>query len=254
MNAQVSIQPATPAARDTRARLFIAAVVAAGAVVLAASLRQILAAGLDARHLAWLGLAALTIGVGRLSVRLPGPSCKVSLSDASIFLSLLAFGPHLATVTAALDGFAASTRRKGAWHKVAFNTAGMAISMSMSSRVFTRLVPPSGLSGPRLSVSNLVVPIVALVLVQYLVNTALVSTVMALKDGVSPLTVWQDASPWAGAAYVAGSVAATLVFLIVRELGALSVLGVLPFPAILYLAYRACLNRLVRLKGTAPAA
>jgi uncharacterized membrane protein len=244
--------PATaPAKSDRRANLFIAMVVATGAVVLVDNLRLVLAEGLEMRHLAWLALAALTIVVGPLSVRLPLPNCRLSFSDASIFLALLAFGPHLATLTGALDGFAASTRRGGVWYKRAFNTAGMAISVYLSSLVFTRLLPAGRLHGPGLSAVDLVLPVAALVFVQYLVNTALVSTVVALKEHVSPMAIWQDASPWAGTAYLLGSAAAALVFFAIRELGVFLALAAVPFPAILYFTYRACLSRLLKMKRVA---
>ena len=45
---------------------------------------------------------------------------------------------------------------------------------------------------------------------------------------------------------------ATIVFLVVRELGVVSAFAILPFPGILYLTYRACLDRLVRAKGGVP--
>ena len=219
MNFPMHARAKTSRNSNTGANLFMAAVWGAGAVVLAASLRRLLAEGLEARHLAWLGLAALTVVAGPLSARLPLPNCKVSFSDASIFLSLLAFGPHLATVTGALDGFAASTRRGGAWYKRIFNTAGMAVS----------------------------------VLVQYLVNTALVSMVVALKEHVSLTAIWREASPWAATAYLASSAAAAVVFLAIRKLGVASALGVLPFPAILYFTYHACLHRVMKVKGATTA-
>ena len=76
--------------------------------------------------LAWLGIAALTLLIGRLSVKLPFPNCRVSFSDALIFLSVLVYGGDFGTLTAALDGFASSTRQNGTAHKKAFNTAGAA--------------------------------------------------------------------------------------------------------------------------------
>jgi len=245
---QTSVPAMTSRNDDTKADLFMAAIWGTGAIVLVASMRQVLAEGLSMRHLAWLGLAVLTVVVGPLSARLPLPNCKVSFSDAAVFLSLLAFGPHFATVTGALDGFAASTRRGGAWYKRAFNTAGMAISVFLSSQVFTHLLPEGRLRGPGLSAFDLVFPAVALALVQCFVNTALVSIVMALKERVSPVPVWRKASPWAATAYLAGSAAAAVVFLAVRKFGVVSTLGVLPFTAILYFTYHVCLNRMLKVR------
>jgi len=232
-----------------KGNVFIGAVAAVGAAVLGQSLCHVVASGLEAKHLAWLGIAALTLLVGRLSVRLPLPHCRVSFADAFVFLSVMVFGGDLATFTAALDGFASSSRAKGTWHKKVFNTAGMALSINMAARVFTWLTPEHDQWRGHVSIMDLLLPVAALAFTQYLLNTALVSGVVALKEHQSPVAIWQDTSPWAGTAYFAGSLAAAIVFLVVRELGVVSAYTILPFPAILYLTYRACLDRLVKTKG-----
>jgi len=224
-------------------------VAAVGVAVLAGSVRNLFVAGFGAQDLAWVGIAMLTVLVGRLSVKLPLPSCRVSFSDAFVFLSVMVFGVDYATMTAAIDGFASSSRMKGTWHKRLFNTAGMAISVNLSARLFTRLLPEGGVWGARFPAEDLLVPVAAMAFAQYVLNTALVSGVVALKERASLMVIWQDSSPWAGTAYLAGSMAAAIVFLVVRELGVVSAFAILPFPGILYLTYRACLDRLVRAKG-----
>jgi len=235
-----------------KGNLYIGVVAAAGTAVLVASMSNMFAVGFESSQLAWLGIAILTVLVGRLSVKLPLANCRVSFSDAFIFLSVMVFGGDLATLTAGLDGFASSSRDKGTWHKKAFNTAGMALSVNLSARVFARLLPHGGLWGPGFSAVDLMVPVAALAFTQYALNTALVSGVVALKEGQSLVAIWQDSSPWAGTAYLAGAVAAAIVFLVVRDLGVASAFAILPFPGILYLTYRTCLDRLVRTKGGLP--
>src|SRR5262247_733786 len=100
---------------DMKGNVFIGAVAAVGATVLCQSLYQVLTGGLEAKDLAWIGIALLTLLIGRLSVKLPLPHCRVSFSDAFIFLSVMVFGGELATLTAALDGFASTSREKGLW-------------------------------------------------------------------------------------------------------------------------------------------
>jgi len=232
-----------------KGNVFIGVVAAAGAVVLGQSLFRLIAGGFEAQDLAWVGIALLTLLVGRLSVTLPLPHCRVSFSDGFIFLSAMVFGRDMATLTAALDGFASSSRAKGDLHKKVFNTAGMALSTNMAARVFETLTPTGGLWTARMTVADLLVPVAALAVAQYVFNTALVSSVVALKEHQSIVSIWQSSSPWAGTAYLAGSIAAAIVFLVVRELGVVSAFTILPFPGILYLSYRACLDRLVRTKG-----
>lgn len=232
-----------------KGNVFIGVVAAAGAAVLGQSLYRLISGGFDAQDLAWAGIALLTLLMGRLSVKLPLTHCRVSFSDAFIFLSVMVFGRDMATLTAALDGFASSSRAKGDVHKKVFNTSGMALSTNLAARLFEALAPKGGLSAARVSVADLLLPVAALALAQYVLNTALVSGVVALKEHQSIVSIWQESSPWAGTAYLAGSVAAAIVFLVVRELGIVSTFTILPFPGILYLTYRACLDRLVRTKG-----
>jgi len=230
---------------DMKANLFIAAVAAVGAGIIGTSLQHTVAAGLESRHLAWLGLAVLTVLAGRLSVRLPMACCKVSFSDILIFISVWVFGTDLATLLAALDGCASSPRSSAAWYKRVFNTAAMAISVHLSSRLVWLILPDGARSatGP-LDPATLVLPTLLLAGAQYLLNTLLVSVVVALKEGVSLTAIWQGSLPWAGTGYLVGSAAAAALFIAVRQVGDGSLLAVVPFPPLLYLGYRACLDRL----------
>lgn len=230
---------------DMKANLFIATVAAVGAGLIGASLQHAVAAGLESRHLAWLGLAVLTVLVGRLSTKLPLGCCKVSFSDILIFISVWVFGTDLATVLAALDGCASSPRSSAAWYKRVFNTAAMAISINFSSRLVWLILPDGARSSSvALDPTTLVLPTLLLAGAQYLMNTLLVSVVVALKEGVSLTAIWQGSLPWAGTGYLVGSAAAAALFIAVRHVGDGSLLAVVPFPPLLYFGYRACLDRL----------
>jgi len=246
----MSAQTADRRGFDVTADLFIGAVVVAGTAVVGSSLRNIVADGLDARHLAWLGIAVLTLLVGRLSVRLPLPNCRVAVSDARNFLSVVVFGGDFGALTAALDGFASSSRQTGSIHKTAFNTAGMAVSVRLSAWLFAQLLPDA-VSAQHLSPADMLIPVGTLALAQYMLNTVLVSIAVALKDHASFVATWRTASPWAGVAYLTGSLAAAAVFVAVRDLGVILTFVVLPFPVILHFTFRACLSQLIRQKATA---
>jgi hypothetical protein len=222
---------------------FVAAVALAGAAALGLSLRGLAQADHGWWTLAWITIACATLVAGSFSIRLPLPNCRVSFADALIFLSVLSFGTDFATVTGALDGFSASTRRGGAWTKRVFNTAAIALTVNLASRLFYGLVP-GGLRGPwRFFPRDFLLPIVVLVLAQYLLNALLIASVVALKEGVPFAVVWERSFPWAGFAALVGSAAAAFVFLLMRESGPGLILAVIPFPVIVYAAYRASLRR-----------
>jgi len=227
------------------ADLYIGAVAAIGAAIIGASVRGAFDQGLTMAYLPWIGLVILTVLTGHVSLRLPVPNCKVSFSDGFIFLSLLLCGPSLATLTAALDGFAASARRGGTWHKRIFNTAAMAISMDLASNLFGHVLPQGSLAAGQAGLGRLVLAMLLLAVAQFVLNTALVSVAIALKEGVSFVAVWESSLSWVAIGYLAASAVAILIFLGVRGLGVGTLAAILPLPFVLYHSYRVLLSRAV---------
>lgn len=235
---------------DLPAGIYIGGVAAIGAVLVGTSLLEMARAEYGARILLWAAISILTIVAGRLAVQLPVRDCRVSFSDTLLFLSILLFGPAPATLTGAIDGYAASSREKGAWYKRLFNTAAMAISVNLAARLFDLAGAGLGLrAGAAVSPASLLLAMLLMTGAQYFVNTALVSGVVALKDGASFLAIWQDSTPWAGTAYALAAAAVAVVFLTAREIGAISFIAVPPLPAVLNFTYRTWLNRPVGRKG-----
>ena len=226
---------------DLAALLYVGAVGLAGMALLGLSLRLVVASGRPGGEiLLWAGIAILTLLAGRLSIRLPLPRCIVSFSDALIFLTALLFGPGLATITGALDGYASSARNGGTWRKRIFNSGGMALSVGLAARLFRRVVPEAGVWG---SSARVLAGIVLLAATQYVVNTALVIGAVTLNDRIAAAHVLHHSFAWAGVCNVAGTVAAACVFLAVRKLGATSCIAILPVPVVLHLLYRAAIER-----------
>jgi hypothetical protein len=226
---------------------FIGLVIASGAGMLALSLVSLLKTGGDARVLGWAtALAILTVMVGRMSLRLPLTRCVVSVSDALLFLGVLLFGADVATLMGALDGYAASRRARGGMHKRLFNTAGMALSVGISARLYGLAVHSQKLSP---TPGGLVVGVVLLVAAQYAINTLLVVTAMTLAEGASPVAVLRGSFAWAGACYLAGGLVAAVVFEASRRAGVESAtLAVMPVPFLFHAICRAALQKRVSLQ------
>jgi len=226
--------------------MYVATVTAAGAVVIALSVRNLLTVDHGRALYAWAAITLLTAFVGELSLKLPVKGCRLSFSDALIFLAFLVFGVDLATITAAVDGYTASSRRKGSWHKRLFNTTAMAIAINVAGRLFYRLLPAQAMvTGARLRVIDLVAPLLLIAAAQYVVNTALVSVAVALEKRVSLFEIWQRTFTWNGVALVSGAVAAGIVFLVVRTVGLGSFIAILPVPIVLYHSYRVWKHRTI---------
>jgi len=230
----------TPTTRNLKALGYIGAVAAGAALLLGSSLGHIVRGAHDKHLLAWAVLAVLTLVAGRLSVRLPLPSCIVSVSDALIVLTVLLCGPDLATLTGALDGFAASKRARGGWGKRIFNTASVALSVGLASRLYARLAPQGGFNGPSAQVA---VALLGLAVAQYAVNALLVAGAVALSEWISPAAVLGNSLAWAGTCYLAGLLIASFVFLLTRKVGVVSALAIVPAPLLLHVACRKALQK-----------
>lgn len=232
---------------ELRTGIYIGCIAAAGAALIGWSLAQTAREGFGPRLTAWLAIATLTVLLGSLSVKLPVRDCRVSFSDALLFMSIVVFGPALATLTGALDGLAASTRRKGTWFKKIFNTGAMALSTHLSARLFQWAAPHDGpWNAAEHSPLEFLLPLLLVAAAQYAMNTAMVAGVLALKDGVSFLSVVQDTTPWAGTAHLLGAASVALAMLAAHEIGVITFVALLPFPAIVYVTYRSRLGRPVR--------
>ncbi len=223
------------------ANLYVGAVGAAGAALFGLSLKSaVTVAQPGGDILVWTGIAVLTLLAGRLAVRLPLPRCIVSFSDALIFLTAFLFGPDLATITGALDGYSSSAKNGGTWRKRIFNSGGMALSVGLSARLFRWVVRDAGAwSSP----IRLLAGIVLLGAAQYAINTALVVGVVSLNDRIAASRVLHESFAWAGVCNVAGTVAAACVFLLIPRLGAASCIAILPVPVVLHVLYRMVLHR-----------
>lgn len=224
------------------ALMYLGTVSLAGLAALALAIDDIAHAELGSRVAVWAVLALLTIVAGRMTVRLPLSPCRVSFSDAVIFLSVLVFGPALATLTGAIEGLFASRKKPSVWYKRAFNTLTLALSVQLSARLFQALVPATPARGLFGSLIQMLLPISALAASHVVLNTTFVSLAAWLVEGIAPLTIWKLALPWSGPATLAGAAAAALVFQVVQQAGTASFLAVLPFPLILYFAYRSSLR------------
>ena len=224
------------------ALVYLATVSVAGLAALGLALNDIAHAELGSRVAVWAALALLTIVAGRMTVRLPLSRCRVSFSDAVIFLSILAFGPSLSTLTGAIDGCFASRKKASVWYKRVFNTLALAISVQLSSRLFQAMLPSGAARGMIGGTLQMLLPIAGLAASYFILNTMFVSLAAWLVDGIAPLTIWRMALPWSAPACMAGAAAAALVFQVVQQAGTASFVTVLPFPLILYFAYRASLR------------
>lgn len=229
---------------NKQTQAYIAAVTVGGTWVLGSSLLSLMRGDLGGSIVLWAVMALLTLATGSLNVMIRPIRCRVAFSDVFILLSLLVCGLAPATLIAALEGFAASSRARGQWPKRLFNTMGMAISIYCAARVFVSLAPAGGVwGGSWRSIGALVPTMILIAAVHYLVNAALVSIAVALERGVSPMIVLGGSIFWSGSEILIGSLLATAVFALAQHAGFFIVAPALLIPFGLHFIYRVTMGR-----------
>src|SRR3954464_1679119 len=106
---------------DKLLRIYVGAVVTAGAVLLAVALASLRYAP---HPLEWSLFALLALVTGSFSVAFVSVAASITVSDTFVIASALLFGPGPATIALAADCVILSWRRKLGWTRLAFNAAG----------------------------------------------------------------------------------------------------------------------------------
>src|SRR4029450_6119819 len=99
------MKPRSFRALPSTTRLYIAIIVAAGAVTILVSLADLVQGRIN---LNWLILAMLTLASGSATVRLASVPVAISISETFVFTSALLFGASAGALTVALDAIVIS--------------------------------------------------------------------------------------------------------------------------------------------------
>jgi hypothetical protein len=133
-------------------------------------------------------LAVLTVVIGsRVTIKIPRFKSHIALSDTFIFLTLLIYGGEYAIILSALEAFVSSWRFCNRKITVFFNAAAVTISTTL---VFTALrvlslTNEDQLHGRSNNVTDFIIALSAMALVQFVANTAL-SRIPPLQRSTTP--------------------------------------------------------------------
>ncbi|HET7221444.1 MAG TPA: diguanylate cyclase [Vicinamibacterales bacterium] len=220
------------------ARLYVIAMIAAGAAVLAA-----LVPSLHFPHPSlFAGLLALSVISSALKVDLPigvGSSC-ISLSYAVDFTALLLLGPAPTVLIAVASAWAQCSfrmKQRNPAYKTLFSMSCLAVTVFAASIVY------SGLGGIYGQLSSLQA-LVGAAMTYFLVNSSAVAAAFALATRGRVFQVWHDNFLWSITSYVVGAVAAGIAVEVWQRLGHWETsLAVLPL-CLTYRTYRIYLDRI----------
>jgi len=198
----------------------------------------------------WVRFAGLTTAVMLSSffpIRIPGipgSTGAVTASDTFIFLTVFLFGPAPATLLGAIDAFLGSYRTSKRVTSWIGGAAFMAVSVWLSSHLFYFIIHQySGIKVETLVESSFglnlpLIPIIVLMLSQYVFNTVIISVCLSLKAKQPFFRFWCDNCLMTFWIYFAGAVAAGLIYMAVLQLGFWYVLTSLPLIFVTYMTYK----------------
>ncbi|MEJ7847298.1 MAG: EAL domain-containing protein [Pyrinomonadaceae bacterium] len=217
---------------------YMVSVVVTGAVILGAAVIEL---PLEKVGLYFLLLFCFTIGFGsRITVQIPSLKSHIAVSDTFIFLALLLFGGELAIVLAAVEAFFSSMRFCSKKITVMFNAAAMAISTGVVVLTLKMLgfANESQMQGHSGSVTDFVIVLSLIALVQFAVNTSLASIHDSLKTGISLWNNWKTKYLWIFVTYFVGAMSAGILVQLSNKIGFGVIIVALPVILLVFMSYR----------------
>jgi diguanylate cyclase (GGDEF)-like protein/putative nucleotidyltransferase with HDIG domain len=187
------------------ARIYVGAVMAAGAGCAAASLVQL---RLDQPVLfaMLLGLATIT-SAAKIDLPLGRSQSNLSLSHAVNFWALFSLGPAAAACIAAVSALAQCTLRAGGQnppHRTIFSIASLTLTVTVAGLPLGFVMGDGQGLAPLARAAAVVAPL------YFFVNSALVAAAIALSTRQPLIDVWQRNFLWSAPSYLAGAAVAAM--------------------------------------------
>lgn len=136
---------------------------------------------------------ALIVIADTAQISLPRGGASIYASSPIDLAAIVLFGPAAAALIEALSTFFSEVfiQRRPAV-KIAFNVPLLIVTVGIAGLVYESFGPYwTSLETPRF-----LVPLFFCGIVYYIVNTASISTVIALSDGKNPLRIWKQNYMW----------------------------------------------------------
>ena len=159
-------------------RAYVAAVFIAGLVAFTGALQPLIHGRLPYQ---WLILAALAVASQFLrlsSIKVPGVTAHLSVSETLLFMTVLMYGEAPAVVTVALDGLVFSLRqelrrkRHSDFDYAAFDFAEPALSMWVASKAYFLMSGVTPLWQTNASLADIAIPALAMSAIYFVMNSA----------------------------------------------------------------------------------
>lgn len=224
--------------------LYLYAVVAAGTLVIAASMWHV---AIEPPGPQWLILAGLTLLSGAATLRMRHVPISISISDSFTIVAALLFGPAAGALTVAIDSLMMSLHVAQRYkRRFLFNAAAPALAMWSAAHAFFLLAGVEPLIATNGSLGSLIGPLAIFAALYFILNTGLIAGAVALERRMPLLTTWRQHFLGLWLNYFGGAAVAALLVVLVYSRGpSLIVLAlVAPIPLILYVTFKTAFGRM----------
>jgi diguanylate cyclase (GGDEF)-like protein/putative nucleotidyltransferase with HDIG domain len=229
---------------NLKTNLFTLVISAAGVSALVYSIYRFY---MEPARLDWmLVLACALLLSWRAEIWIPGVRSKITLSDTFVCIAILMLGPWAAAVLASIDGLARSRRgsKNNLGATALINMSAMNISvLSASLLAVTLFGPLDRLLYESHRLDQLVLAIGVITLTNYLINSSIAATAVALFRGRNVIKTWIENYLWTSPAFFIGAAAAGVIGKVITIFGFYSFVMSFPILLLTYIAYRSYLGR-----------
>jgi putative nucleotidyltransferase with HDIG domain len=234
-------EPVRPTTESRALRAYLLIVVSAGALALAQSATGV---GGTPNPLACLGLVGLVLLAGWFRLTFMGGSATVGIDDTFLIGIALLFGTAPATLAIAGTALVFSLRRRKPFKQLAFNVAALSIAMWVAVRTFFALARVEPLARTHAPIAPLVLPLFAMAVVFFAINSGLTAVVVGLDSRQSPIGIWRRNFGWLWVGYLGAASVAFCLVLLLQQRSLTAAAMVLPLLAVFHLTLRASFGRL----------
>jgi diguanylate cyclase (GGDEF)-like protein/putative nucleotidyltransferase with HDIG domain len=231
------------------AKVYWVALVSAGALIVAWAISQCLSFT-PSQGLQFLALASFVVLSSSLPIRIPNTSASITGGDAFIFLGAILLGVPAALVLGAADALISSLRTSGRATSWLAAPATMSLTVLVSATAFYFLLDTYAgialypVSMSRLTFEQLLLPLVAMALLQYIFNGMLTATLHALKGGSSIWKFWRDGYLWTSWTVFVAAIVTALLYLAMQSYGLIYVLLSVPVIGATFATYKIYFERM----------
>jgi len=193
-----------------------------------------------------LGFATILLG-SVFQLQLPRTKIHISFSECAVFYAIMIYSPPIAIVLAALDSLNASFafRRKGINIKsetIILNVTTTALTTALAAwaawAVFSKELSTHDFSNISVFVGTLAI----IAVVQFCVNSVLISFFTAIRNGKRFWLVWNENCLNALVIYFIGGVIAGLMIKSIEQINPVLLLATILITAVSYMTYRRYVN------------